>query len=218
MIETKIRQLPDGRWQLLQVHDDWDSLAASIEAMDLDADWGPEVRVETTARNQTTAEPVTCEPDPTPFTVGAKGKTRGGWPYEITRTDAAYITSPNVLQVIEARHTYPDGITDISNHCDDGCFWGDRRECEWDLLPPCEPWDGVFREGDMGPTRDGGAYIVEATDVEASCLGEPQPLRVHMTWPDGTTLRTHHSACGAFAPAAQSGFDLMPPTKRGPKV
>ena len=78
-------------------------------------------------------------------------------------------------------------------------------------LPKVEAWDGKWRKGDEGLTRGGRPYRVTATDMDIK-----QPLRVEVLDCYGDWRGVQHGLDGLFLGGPEHGFDLMPPTKRGP--
>ena len=85
--------------------------------------------------------------------------------------------------------------------------------------PPTAPtvttddeWDGVFRVGDEGVNGFGQQYTVTQSDDMWTYFDRRQPIIAKVNG-----VCDNYAADGQYA-RRPSGFDLMPPTKRGPKV
>ena len=110
------------------------------------------------------------------------------------------------------------GIQTVMDAADAAGWDGDVRV----TIPKAEPepeWDGVFRVGDEGVTVGGEPYAVKSTNAEYMTRDGKggkvrQPLLVEFCG-----VSQFYNADGTYWGYARAdSSDLMPPTKRGPKV
>ncbi|WP_441253629.1 hypothetical protein [Bradyrhizobium sp. 613_E4_N2_2] len=90
-------------------------------------------------------------------------------------------------------------------------YYSDELELVTDDTASVE-WDGVFRVGDKGRTRNGDSYeILSVSEERTYNIDTPQPIKAKVA----DSAPSWHCADGSYLGDEETGLDLMPPTVRG---